>query len=89
MADKPKVAICWLGGCGGCDEAVVDLEQVYAFQKSIDRSLKFQELEQASETMNDLFGSIDGLQDVPKAFWDEETKKRNKKRLSKSDEDED
>ena len=22
---KPKVAICWLGGCGGCDEAVVDL----------------------------------------------------------------
>ena len=25
MADKPKVAICWLGSCGGCDEAVVDL----------------------------------------------------------------
>lgn len=22
---KPKVAICWLGGCGGCDEAIVDL----------------------------------------------------------------
>ncbi len=27
MADKPKVAICWLGGCGGCDEAVVDLNE--------------------------------------------------------------
>ena len=25
MADKPKVAIAWLGSCGGCDEAVVDL----------------------------------------------------------------
>jgi len=25
MAVKPKVAICWLGGCGGCDEAVVDI----------------------------------------------------------------
>jgi len=25
MADKPKVAIGWLGSCGGCDEAVVDL----------------------------------------------------------------
>jgi len=25
MTDKPKVAICWLGSCGGCDEAVVDL----------------------------------------------------------------
>jgi len=28
MASKPKVAICWLGGCGGCDEAVVDLNEV-------------------------------------------------------------
>jgi F420-non-reducing hydrogenase small subunit len=28
MADKPKVAICWLGGCGGCDEAVVDINEV-------------------------------------------------------------
>lgn len=27
MAEKPKVAICWLGGCGGCDEAVVDLNE--------------------------------------------------------------
>lgn len=27
MADKPKVAICWLGSCGGCDEAVVDLNE--------------------------------------------------------------
>jgi F420-non-reducing hydrogenase small subunit len=27
MADKPKVAIVWLGGCGGCDEAVVDLDE--------------------------------------------------------------
>ncbi|OGO01728.1 MAG: oxidoreductase [Chloroflexi bacterium RBG_13_52_14] len=28
MAKKPKVAITWLGGCGGCDEAVVDLNEV-------------------------------------------------------------
>ena len=27
MADKPKVAIYWLGACGGCDEAVVDLNE--------------------------------------------------------------
>jgi len=27
MVTKPKVAICWLGGCGGCDEAVVDLNE--------------------------------------------------------------
>ena len=27
MADKPKLGICWLGGCGGCDEAVVDLHE--------------------------------------------------------------
>jgi len=27
MADKPKVAIAWLGSCGGCDEAVVDLNE--------------------------------------------------------------
>jgi F420-non-reducing hydrogenase small subunit len=25
MGDKPKVAICWFAGCGGCDEAIVDL----------------------------------------------------------------
>lgn len=25
MSDKPKIAICWLGACGGCDEAIVDL----------------------------------------------------------------
>ncbi|OGP57970.1 MAG: oxidoreductase [Deltaproteobacteria bacterium RBG_13_52_11b] len=28
MAGKPKVAMCWLGACGGCDEAVVDLNEV-------------------------------------------------------------
>ena len=28
MAGKPKVAVCWLGGCGGCDEAVVDINEV-------------------------------------------------------------
>lgn len=27
MTGKPKVAICWLGACGGCDEAVVDLNE--------------------------------------------------------------
>lgn len=27
MANKPKVAICWLGSCGGCDEAIVDLNE--------------------------------------------------------------
>lgn len=27
MVAKPKVAITWLGGCGGCDEAVVDLNE--------------------------------------------------------------
>ncbi|MCX5806563.1 MAG: oxidoreductase [Proteobacteria bacterium] len=27
MADKPKLAICWFGGCGGCDEAIVDLNE--------------------------------------------------------------
>jgi F420-non-reducing hydrogenase small subunit len=27
MADKPKVAIYWLAACGGCDEAIVDLNE--------------------------------------------------------------
>ncbi len=27
MAAKPKVAIYWLGACGGCDEAIVDLNE--------------------------------------------------------------
>ncbi|MEW5722588.1 MAG: oxidoreductase [Thermodesulfobacteriota bacterium] len=27
MKDKVKVAICWLGACGGCDEALVDLNE--------------------------------------------------------------
>jgi F420-non-reducing hydrogenase small subunit len=27
MVVKPKVAIYWLGGCGGCDEAIVDLNE--------------------------------------------------------------
>ncbi|MBF0549932.1 MAG: oxidoreductase [Deltaproteobacteria bacterium] len=26
--DKPKAAIAWLGACGGCDEAIVDLNEV-------------------------------------------------------------
>ncbi len=25
---KPKVAICWLGSCGGCDEAIVDINEI-------------------------------------------------------------
>ena len=28
MANKPKVAILWLGSCGGCDETVVDINEV-------------------------------------------------------------
>lgn len=24
---KPKISICWFGGCGGCDEAIVDLNE--------------------------------------------------------------
>lgn len=28
MAARPKFAICWLGGCGGCDEAFIDLNEV-------------------------------------------------------------
>lgn len=27
MADKPKVALYWCGSCGGCEEAVVDLDE--------------------------------------------------------------
>lgn len=27
MTKKPKIAIYWLGACGGCDEAVVDLNE--------------------------------------------------------------
>ena len=27
MSDKPKVAIYWLTACGGCDEAIVDLNE--------------------------------------------------------------
>lgn len=27
MADKPKVAIYWMTACGGCDEAIVDLDE--------------------------------------------------------------
>jgi F420-non-reducing hydrogenase small subunit len=27
MSAKPKMAICWLGACGGCDEALVDLNE--------------------------------------------------------------
>jgi F420-non-reducing hydrogenase small subunit len=28
MAEKPKLAILWLGGCGGCDETIVDINEV-------------------------------------------------------------
>jgi len=28
MANKPKLAIYWLSGCGGCDEAIVDLNEL-------------------------------------------------------------
>ena len=28
MADKPKFAIYWLGACGGCDQSIVDLNEV-------------------------------------------------------------
>jgi F420-non-reducing hydrogenase small subunit len=28
MSDKPKVAIYWLTSCGGCDETIVDLNEV-------------------------------------------------------------
>lgn len=27
MAKKPKVAICWFGACGGCDETILDLNE--------------------------------------------------------------
>ena len=27
MAEKPKVAFYWCASCGGCEEAVVDLEE--------------------------------------------------------------
>jgi F420-non-reducing hydrogenase small subunit len=27
MAAKQKIAFCWLGACGGCDEAIVDLNE--------------------------------------------------------------
>ncbi|MBW2066820.1 MAG: oxidoreductase [Deltaproteobacteria bacterium] len=27
MTDKPKIAVCWLASCAGCDEAVVDLNE--------------------------------------------------------------
>lgn len=28
MADRPKLAIYWLGACGGCDQSIVDLNEV-------------------------------------------------------------
>lgn len=28
MAEKPKLAIYWLGACGGCDQSIVDLNEV-------------------------------------------------------------
>jgi F420-non-reducing hydrogenase small subunit len=34
---KPKVAIYWIGGCGGCDEAIVDLnEAILAVADAVD-----------------------------------------------------
>jgi F420-non-reducing hydrogenase small subunit len=40
MADKPKVAICWFGGCGGCDEAIVDInEEILAVADAVDFTL--------------------------------------------------
>jgi len=27
MKDKPKLAIFWLGGCGGCDQSILDLHE--------------------------------------------------------------
>ncbi len=27
MTDKPKLAIYWLGACGGCDQSIVDLDE--------------------------------------------------------------
>jgi F420-non-reducing hydrogenase small subunit len=40
MADKPKVAIDWLGGCGGCDEAVVDInEEILTVADTVDLTL--------------------------------------------------
>ncbi len=28
MIAKPKAAVYWLGACGGCDETIVDLNEV-------------------------------------------------------------
>lgn len=40
MSIKPKVAICWLGGCGGCDEAVVDInEMILPLVEAVDIAL--------------------------------------------------
>jgi F420-non-reducing hydrogenase small subunit len=37
MADKPKAAIYWLAACGGCDEAIVDLnEAILAVADAVD-----------------------------------------------------
>jgi F420-non-reducing hydrogenase small subunit len=37
MADKPKVAFYWCASCGGCEEAVVDLEeQILAVVDAVD-----------------------------------------------------
>lgn len=40
MADKPKIAICWLASCAGCDEAVVDLnENILEVAEAVDIEL--------------------------------------------------
>jgi len=58
---KPKVAICWLGGCGGCDEAIVDLnEQLLEVATTVDivfwpiaLDYKYKDVQEAAD------GSID------------------------------
>jgi F420-non-reducing hydrogenase small subunit len=57
MSAKPKIAICWLGGCGGCDEAVVDInEALLSVAESVDIVLWPVALDHkyhSIETMND------------------------------------
>lgn len=37
MTDKPKIAVCWLASCAGCDEAVVDLnEKILEVTEAVD-----------------------------------------------------
>ena len=37
MTDKPKIALCWLASCAGCDEAVIDLnEEIVQVAEAVD-----------------------------------------------------